>query len=412
MNIAIVGGGAAGFFLAINLKQHSDNINVTIYEKSSKVLSKVAVSGGGRCNLTNSFLEIHDLSKAYPRGDKLMKRALKVFNHEDTYRWFEQRGVPLVTQDDHCVFPRSQSSKSIIDCFLQLCKEYNIVVKTGHFLESIVLNEGSDSKFELIFRDTMVGDHIFDTVAITTGGGSKKESFDYIKQLGHSIVEPVPSLFPFAIKDNMITELSGIVVDNVTVSLQGTKLKATGALLITHWGISGPAVLKLSSYAARILKEKDYNFTILVNWTHESNCDAVVNYLNTIIEKNPQKQVSNIRPYDLSSRHWLFLLNKMGIPEDRRFNELGRKGVNKIMNTLFNDEYQIHGRGAFSEEFVTCGGVSLDSIHFNTAESKMCSNLYFAGEVLDIDAITGGFNLQAAWTTAHIAAKGILRDRI
>lgn len=405
MNIAIVGGGAAGFFLAITLKQLVPKTNVTIFEKNSKVLSKVAISGGGRCNLTNSFQEINDLSKAYPRGDKLLKKAFKVFSHIDAYQWFESNGVRLVTQDDHCVFPHSQESQAVISCFLRLSKELGITVKTEHSVKSV--NRATDnSQYELIFNDGTASRR-FNRVIITTGGCPRAEGFDYIRDLGHEIVKPIPSLFTFNIPNDPIRELMGIVVENAIVSLQGTKLKASGALLITHWGMSGPAVLKLSSYSARLVSERLYRFPIFVNWINEQNCDLILKNLNSIVESNPQKLVSNIRPYDLSSRLWLFLLKKAEIPEDRRWNELGKKGVNRIMNILTTDEYLVHGKGAFRDEFVTCGGVSLDSIHHNTMESKTCENLYFAGEVLDIDAITGGFNFQAAWTTAHIAAKAI-----
>lgn len=403
MNIAIIGGGAAGFFLAISLKQLAPKANVTIFEKSTKVLAKVAVSGGGRCNLTNSFAEMSDLNRAYPRGGKLMKRAFTVFNHEKTYDWFEDMGVRLVTQDDQCVFPRSQDAQTIIDCFLRLSKELGISAKTAHTLQSIK----SGSKYTLIFSEENIGDQTFDAVAITTGGSPKAEGLSYLEALGHKIVQPVPSLFTFNIPSDPIKELMGVVVENATVSLQGTKLKASGALLITHWGMSGPAILKLSSYGARIISEKEYRFNILVNWVNEVNCDKITNYLNAIVLQNPQKQVSNIRPYDISSRLWLFLLQKAEIPEERKWAELGKKGINRIMNVLSNDEYKVHGKGAFRDEFVTCGGVSLSCIDFNTMESNTCKNLYFAGEVLDIDAITGGFNLQAAWTTAYVAALAI-----
>lgn len=406
MNIAIIGGGAAGFFLAIHLKQLSPELNVTIFEKSSKVLSKVAISGGGRCNLTNSFREIHDLSKAYPRGDKLMKRAFKVFHHDQTYRWFEEHGVPLTTQEDQCVFPRSQDSQSVIDCFTRLCNEYGVVIKTGHAVKCVTPKHGENLVYEVTFRDQSA--QFFDKVAITTGGSQNRESFRYIEELGHTIVEPLPSLFTFNIPNDPVTELMGIVTENATVLLQGTKLKATGALLITHWGMSGPAILKLSSYGAILLKEKNYRFNILVNWTGETTCDAVIANLNSIVEKNPQKLVVNIRPYDLPSRHWLFLLKKAGVSEDRRWNEIGKKGLNKLMDILYNDQYSVDGRGSFRDEFVTCGGVSLESIHFQTMESKHCKGVYFAGEVLDIDAITGGFNLQAAWSTARVAALGMV----
>lgn len=399
-NIAVIGGGAAGFFLAITLKQAAPNAKVVIFEKSPKVLAKVAVSGGGRCNLTNSFADISDLQRAYPRGDKLMKKAFSVFNHENTYAWFENMGVPLVTQDDQCVFPRSQSSQTIIDCFLRLSRELGISIKTEHTLKSIT----PGATYTLAFDEAHVDNQTFDAVAITTGGSPKAEAFGYLEALGHKIEQPVPSLFTFNIPSDPIKELMGIVVENATVSLQGTKLKASGALLITHWGMSGPAILKLSSYAARRVSEEQYRFKILVNWVNEVNCDTITNQLNAIALKNPQKLVSNIKPYDMSSRLWLFLLKKAEIPEERKWAELGKKGINRIMTTLSSDAYQVHGKGTFRDEFVTCGGISLASINPNTMESNTCKNLYFAGEVLDIDAITGGFNLQAAWTTAYVAA--------
>lgn len=403
MNVAIIGGGASGFFLAVTLKQLAPSLNVTIFEKSTKVLAKVAVSGGGRCNLTNTFDQISDLSRAYPRGDKLLKRAFRVFDHNQTYSWFESNGVELVTQDDQCVFPRSQDSRSVIDCFLRLCAELGVCIKRSHTLKSIAF----DTKYTLSFGEESIADQTFDIVAITTGGSPKAEGVAYIERLGHRIVAPVPSLFTFNIPDDPIKELMGIVVENATVSLQGTKLHACGALLITHWGMSGPAILKLSSYAARLVSERQYRFNIAVNWVGEVNCDKITDHLSSIALKNPQKQIYNVRPYDISSRLWLFLLKKAGIPEERKWAELGKKGINKIMNVLSNDTYAIHGKGTFRDEFVTSGGVSLESVDPNTMESKVCKNLYFAGEVLDIDAITGGFNLQSAWTTAYVAATAI-----
>ncbi|MBP1630728.1 MAG: flavoprotein family protein [Bacteroidetes bacterium] len=406
MNIAIIGGGAAGFFLAINLKQLSPNINVTIFEKNTNVLAKVLVSGGGRCNLTNSFAGIDSLHQAYPRGDKLLKRAFRVFSHLDTYKWFEDKGIKLVTQEDDCVFPLSQNSNEIIECFIRLSKELGISVKTSLDLSSITFEE----KYALTFNQDNTRVQFFDAIAITTGGSPKAEGLNYLEALGHKIVPPVPSLFTFNIPEDPIRELMGIVAENTIVSLQGTNIKASGALLITHWGMSGPAILKLSSYGARLVNDKQYRFNILVNWVNEVNCDILTDYLNSIACKNPNMKVSNVRPYDISSRLWLFLLNKAEIPLDRKWGELGKKGINKIMNRLSNDEYSVHGKGSFRDEFVTSGGVSLESINFNTMESKSCKNLYFAGEVLDIDAITGGFNLQAAWTTAYIAAKAITQQ--
>lgn len=401
MKIAIIGGGAAGFFMAINIKLFSPEAEVTIFEKSSMVLGKVAISGGGRCNLTNSFAEIPDIAKAYPRGGKLMKRAIKAFDHQDTYQWFESNGVPLVTQDDECVFPRSQNSQTIIDCFLRLCKELGITIKTSHKLVSLTNQE----RYTLTFSDAEP--QTADVVAITTGGSPKEDGLEYLRELGHKIESPVPSLFTFNIPNNPIRELMGTVAEKAIVSLQGSTIKASGAILITHWGMSGPAILKLSSYAARIVSEKQYRFNILINWVNEPNFNKISEYLASIIEQCPQKLLTNIRPYNISSRLWLFLLQKAEISQERTWGELGRKGINKIINILSNDEYTVHGRGQFRDEFVTCGGVSLDSIEPNTMESKHSKGLYFAGEVLDIDGITGGFNLQAAWTTAYIAAQAI-----
>lgn len=404
MKVAVIGGGAAGFFLAINLKLIHKKADVSIFEKGSKVLAKVAVSGGGRCNLTNSFADISDLKKAYPRGAKLLKKAFKTFDHQDAYRWFEEHGVPLVTQEDQCVFPRSQDSGSIIACFLKLSKQLGITIHTFHTLSGLTKQE----RFTLSFKEEHIPEQTFDVVVVTTGGNPKEDGFNYLKELGNNIVKPVPSLFTFNIPSDPVRELMGTVAENACVSLQETKLKASGALLITHWGMSGPAILKLSSYAAPILHEKEYRFNILVNWVNETNCDKIADYLNGIVAQNPQKQLSNIRPYGISSRLWLFLLRKVEIPEERKWAELGKKGINKITNILSHDEYKVHGKGQFRDEFVTCGGVSLDAIDPNTMESKHCKNLYFAGEVLDIDGITGGFNLQAAWTTAYLAAQSIV----
>ena len=402
MRIAIIGGGAAGFFMAINLKILAPQSDLTISEKSSSVLAKVAISGCGICNLTNSFNDIKDLSKAYPRGHKLIKRAFKTFNYLDTYNWFESNGVKLITQNDQCVFPVSQDSKSVIDCFIQLSNELNINIKTLHNLINI---NKENSIFRLDFSNNQT--EICDIIAITTGGQPKVESFNLLKELGHKIEYPLPSLFTFNIPSNPIRELMGNVTENALVSLQGTKLKATGALLITHWGMSGPAILKLSSYGAKLIHEKNYLFNINVNWVNESNFYNLEEEIKRIIKENPNKLLGSIRPYNITSRLWHFLLNKINISSDKKWIEVGSKGINKIVNILSNDEYQVHGKGQFRDEFVTCGGVSLESINNNTMESKHIKNLYFAGEILDIDAITGGFNLQAAWTTGYIAAKSI-----
>jgi predicted Rossmann fold flavoprotein len=382
MKTAIVGGGAAGFFLAINLKELCPEMEVTIFEKSKKVLAKVEVSGGGRCNCTNAFASVRDLSQVYPRGHRLMKRLFKRFDYRDAYAWFERHGVRLVTQEDECIFPASQDSHTIINLFLFEARRLGIEVCTGHKIES--LEALSD----------------YDFIAITTGGGTASMA-------GVPVLEAVPSLFTFSIEDNSLHALMGTVVEDVTVQIPGTGFRASGPLLITHWGMSGPAILKLSSYAARELHEHQYQMPLAVNWTSRKDPE-ILEELHRIMNVHPQKQLSSIRPFDLPSRLWGYLLEKaLGERAQNRWQNLNKKEVNRLVNILCNDPYQIAGRAAFKDEFVTCGGVSLTAVDPNTLESKDIPHLYFAGEVLDIDGITGGFNFQAAWTTAYTVAQAI-----
>ena len=396
--------------------------HITIFEKNSKVLAKVIITGGGRCNLTNSFDEISDLKQAYPRGHKLMKRLFKRFDYQHAFDWFEENGVPLVTQEDQCVFPQSQDSHSIIDCLVNTAKRLGVKIQCNHQLTAIT--ELEDERLLLDFKISKEKGNLsgassashpvseirqiaFHRVAITTGGHPKIENFKHLSDLGHAIELPIPSLFTFNIADKAFKNLMGTVVEPVYTSITGTKLKAEGPLLITHWGMSGPAVLKLSSHAARHLHENNYQIKISVNWVHESNRSLVEENIQGIIIANPQKQLASIRPYNLPSRLWLFLIQKMGYAPEKKWNEMGKKGCNLLIETLTNDLYQVNGKGAFKEEFVTCGGISLNNIDLHTLESKVCPHLFFAGEVLDIDAITGGFNLQAAWTTGYVVGQHI-----
>ncbi len=413
LQIAIIGGGAAGFFAAISAKRKQPHANITIFEKQQKVLAKVEITGGGRCNLTNSFHEISDLKQAYPRGHKLLKRLFKRFDYHHAYKWFEENGVPLVVQDDQCVFPQSQDSHSIIDCLVSTAKKLGVKIQTGHCLTAIT--EKEDSTLLLDFKVTqgkasanaVPRQMVFDRVAITTGGQPKIENFKHLADLGHVIEPPIPSLFTFNISDKAFKNLMGTVVEPVIASIPGTKLKAEGALLITHWGMSGPSILKLSSHAARYLHENNYQAKIAINWIDETNRSIVEENIRGIISANPQKLVSNIRPFNLPSRLWLYLIQKMGFSAEKKWAEIGKKGCNLLIETLTNDLYQVNGKGAFKEEFVTCGGISLTNIDPYTLESKVFPHLFFAGEVLDIDAITGGFNLQAAWTTGYIVGQHI-----
>ncbi len=402
MKVGIIGGGAAGFFAAIAAKGNYPNANVVIFEKSQKLLSKVKISGGGRCNVTNGCNSIDELCSAYPRCERSLKKAFHTFSNKDTIEWFESRGVPLVIQNDNCVFPASQNSQSIIDCFLQEVKRLEVEVEVGKGIKAIKTLNG---QLELTFVNDAFKPIIFDKVIVTTGGSPNINGLEWLEVLNHKIEKPVPSLFTFNMPTESITQLMGIVVENTIVNIQGTKIKSEGPLLITHWGVSGPAILKLSSYGARKLSEMEYTFNVQVNWVNEPNNIIVTDEINAIVSKNPNKILSNFRPYDLPDRLWLFLLAKIDLPQSKKWGELGKKGVNQMTSVLTNDVYLVKGKSTFKEEFVTCGGVSLESVDLNTMQSKICKNLYFAGEVLDIDAITGGYNLQAAWTTGFIAGK-------
>lgn len=384
MKTAIIGGGAAGFFLAINLKEMMPTIEVTIFEKSKKVLAKVEVSGGGRCNCTNSFAAVSDLSQVYPRGHRLMKRLFKTFNYRDAYEWFEKHGVRLVTQDDECVFPVSQDSHTIINTFLLYAKRLGVEILTERKITS--LDELKD----------------YDYIAVTTGGGTASMT-------GVPTTENVPSLFTFNIEDEALRALMGTVVEEATAYIPGTKFKASGPLLITHWGMSGPAILRLSSYAARELHDHQYQMPLAVNWCNRKDAE-VQTELQNIIRQHPQKQLATIRPFNLPTRLWNYLLEKtLGERAQYRWQHLTQKDLNRLTNCLYNDNYQIAGRAAFKDEFVTCGGVSLSAVDANTLESKDLPCVFFAGEVLDIDGVTGGFNFQAAWTTAYVVAQAIAR---
>lgn len=385
MKTAIVGGGAAGFFAAINLKEMCPEMQVTIFEKSKKVLAKVEVSGGGRCNCTNSFEAVTDLSQVYPRGHRLLKRLFKTFDYRDAYEWFEAHGVRLTTQYDNCVFPMSQDSHTIINMFLAEAKRHGIEIRTQCKIES--LDELKDYDFKVI----------------TTGGGTASMA-------GVPTIEAVPSLFTFSIEDEALRALMGTVVEDATASIPGTKLKSNGPLLITHWGMSGPAILKLSSHAARELHEHNYQMPLAVNWTSLKEPE-IQQELREIIIRHPQKQIATIRPFGLPSRLWDYLVAKtLGERAQNRWQNLNQKELNRLTNALCNDQYQIAGRAAFKDEFVTCGGIDLSGINPNTLEAKTLPQLYFAGEVLDIDGITGGFNFQAAWTTAYVVSMAITQQ--
>ena len=392
-SVAVIGAGAAGCFCAAQLLRNDSRIRVSLFEAGKKPLAKVAVTGGGRCNLTNTFEGISSLEEAYPRGHRLMKRALKVFSPEDTCRWFTSRGVPTVAQEDHCVFPVSQDAMDVVRCLLRSCEGADF--RLGHRVREI---RPEDGKF-------LVDGEVFDAVVVTTGGAP--QGLPFLNAFGLETVPPVPSLFTFNIADKALRERMGLVVP-ATLSIPGTAFKAAGPLLITDWGFSGPAALKLSSYAARYLAEQQYRAPLMVNWLQMTEADIRL-LLQDLSKEHPQQKVSSART-PLPSRLWTLLTERAGLREDLRWAELGSKGMNRLVATLSQDTYQISGKCKFREEFVTAGGIALSEIGLGTLESKRFPGLLFAGEVLDVDAITGGFNLQAAWSTGFMAAQKILAE--
>lgn len=383
--IAIIGAGAAGCFCAANLRKVAPELSVTLFEAAPKPMVKLAVTGGGRCNLTNSFQGIKSLGEAYPRGERIMKRALKEFTVQDTLKWFTDAGVPLTLQEDNCYFPVSQDAMDVVRCLQR---------------------EMKGAQLQLNSRVTSVGEllGLFDFVVVTTGGAPK--GVPILEGLEIETISPVPSLFTFNIKDKALTSLMGLVVD-AAVSIPGSGFKAEGPLLITDWGLSGPAVLKLSSYAARYLAQNSYRAPLAVNWLRCGD-SAAREVLGKLSAENPAKMV--VSTHLLPARLWEHIVVKAGLRRDIRWGELGSKGMNRLAATLTSDNYLIEGKSKFREEFVTCGGVSLDAVEPGTLQSKKYPGLYFAGEVLDIDAITGGFNLQAAWSTGYVVAKSIVKS--
>lgn len=405
--IAIIGGGAAGFFLAANIRKSNPDTQIIIFEKAAKVLAKVKISGGGRCNLTNSFTGIKDLVHAYPRGHRLIKKLFKSFDYEDTYQWFEDRGVRLTTQEDQCVFPVSQDSESIILCLKREAQRNGVEIRTGHEVNRMERLE--NGTFRLSFHSADIPPFYADRVAITSGGAPLPKNLHFLQEVAHETEAPVPSLYTFNIKNEAAHQLMGIVVEEATAWIPGTKFKSQGALLFTHWGMSGPAILKLSSYAARWIHENNYRFPLQICWIEENNTERVTEELKNIQNQHAQKQLASIRPYQLPQRLWNYLIEKSGTAPDKKWGETGKKSINRLVTLLTSDTYEVSGKGSFRDEFVTCGGISLNAVSHQTLESKRYPGLFFAGEVLDIDAITGGFNLQAAWTTAYTVAQHIGR---
>ncbi len=404
--IIIIGGGAAGFFAAITAAEINPKADISILERGKNVLEKVKVSGGGRCNVTHACFIPRDMVKNYPRGDKALMSPFSRFMTGDTFEWFEKRGVQLKIEDDGRVFPTTDNSQTIIDCLYGEAVQKGVKILRGYRVDDI---EVIDNQF---FIKSSQGDIQADIVMMATG--SSKGAWDILAKLGHNIIKPVPSLFTFNIKDSRLEGLAGLSVPNVEVTIVGEKLKATGPLLVTHWGASGPAILRLSAWGARQLFDLHYHFDIALNWTGFYNLEEVKETLNDCKSEYSKKYISNTPQYDIPSRLWERLVLASEIAPDLRWADASKKHMQSLAEQLAQGTFQVIGKSTFKDEFVTSGGVDLDEVHFKTFESKVIPNLYLAGEVLNIDAITGGFNFQAAWTGGWHAGKAMgesLADR-
>jgi predicted Rossmann fold flavoprotein len=399
-HIIIFGGGASGFFAAINSAINFPEAKITILEKSTKLLSKVKVSGGGRCNVTHACFENQELIKNYPRGQKELQQVFSQFTTSDTVTWFAQRGIKLKTEQDGRMFPESNSSESIINCFLEEARKHNIDI---HLSEEVLELKSIENKISVT---TSKNTFIADAVICGIGGHHQLNNYAFLKKVGHTIDELIPSLFTLNLPQSHIKELMGLSVKNGTVKVIGTKHQYTGPVLITHWGLSGPAVLKLSAFAAQEFFKLNYNAGISVNWTNNLNEEYIKEIL--LVNINSKALVVNSSMFDIPKRLWEFLVLKSDIQPSKSWNELSKKQLNKLAQTLSNDVYNMLGKTTFKEEFVTSGGINLKEINFKTMESKLLPHLFICGEVLNIDGITGGFNFQNAWSTSWIAAKNAL----
>jgi predicted Rossmann fold flavoprotein len=417
LEVVVIGGGAAGFFGAITCAIAYPHSQVTLLEAGHYPLAKVRISGGGRCNVTHHCFEPTQLVQYYPRGSKALRGAFTRFQPKDTIAWFEARGVRLKTEADGRVFPMSDSSATIVNCLMAAATQAGVRLRTGvsvksvgkikDFLPHSFHPRGNfKERFEVVLKDGEILN--CDRLLIATG--SNPSGYRWVKEFGHAVEPPVPSLFTFNISDPRLQGLAGVSVDNVSVRLLETgktKLEQIGPLLITHWGMSGPAILKLSAWGARKLHEQGYQMTLLVNWLPQYNPDSLREQLLVVKSQNPRKQIAGFCPFPLPRRLWQQMVTFVGISAQTSWTELSKQGLNQLSQELTQGHYQIQGKGVFKEEFVTCGGVNLAEVNFKTMESKLCPGLYFAGEILDIDGITGGFNFQSAWTTAWLAGQGM-----
>jgi predicted Rossmann fold flavoprotein len=394
-DVILIGGGAAGFFTAINLAEKNASLNIAILERGKEVLSKVRISGGGRCNVTHACFDANELTGFYPRGSKELRGPFHTFAATDTVNWFQKHGVLLKKEEDGRMFPQANTSKAIIDCFLRLQQSLNIKLFTG---ENVLSAQHDNNNWLLQTQQ-----NTFSTRQLCIASGSSPAMWKLLQQLGHNVISPVPSLFTFNCKDERISNLPGVATD-ASVSIKDTKLKSAGPLLLTHWGMSGPAVLKLSAWGARILHEKDYTFTLVVNWLPSEDIESILQKLKSLKEQQAQKIISLKSPFAIPNRLWENLVQAALINTQTRWADISKMQIHQLAQQLCQCNFNIKGKSTFKEEFVTAGGVDLKEIDFKTMRSKILPNVYFAGEVLNIDAVTGGFNFQSAWTGGFIAA--------
>jgi len=397
-DIIIVGGGAAGFFTAINIAEKNKHLKVAILERGKEVLSKVRISGGGRCNVTHACFVPNDLVKFYPRGEKELRGPFHQFCSGDTIEWFENHGVALKIEEDGRMFPESNSSQTIIDCFTDNVHKLGIQVLTGQSVQSLFKTEE--------FWKVETNKETFACKKLIISAGSNPKVWEMLSELGHTIIPPVPSLFTFNIKDPRIKDLMGLSAF-ASVKVKGSKLRASGPLLITHWGMSGPGILRLSAWGARELADKNYQFALLVNWLNDVDLEDAVDVLKNLKEEHTKKTIIKKSPFEFPNRLWESLVLASGITQETKWADLSKKQLTQLAEQLTNGVFQVNGKSTFKEEFVTAGGVDLKEINFKTMESKLLPNLYLAGEVLNIDAITGGFNFQNAWTGGFIISEAI-----
>ncbi|MFL5788752.1 MAG: NAD(P)/FAD-dependent oxidoreductase [Flavisolibacter sp.] len=405
--LIVIGGGAAGFFCAVNAARMSSNLEVIIIEKTSKLLSKVKVSGGGRCNVTHACFNIDEMKKSYPRGENFVRKAFHQFFTTDTINWFNDRGVKLKTESDGRMFPISDSSLSIINCLIGEANKFNVQIRTNcevKIIESVnhqnILHLGTG---EIISSDF---------ICVASGGYPKLSMFSWLSKLGHRISNPIPSLFTFNLSKHPITSLMGVSVERIKIKVADSKLKQEGPLLITHWGISGPSVLRLSAWGASELAEKSYEFTIHINWVPQFSEQQLKIKIGELRSNNSTRKIINSNFVLLPKRLWQFLLDQSGINSELRFAELSSKSENSLLKNLVDFTAEVKGKTTYKEEFVTAGGIITSEVDPNTMMSRKIENVFFAGEILDVDGITGGFNFQHAWTSGWIAAKSIAEKSI